>query len=106
MWNELHGLDRAALQDETADLYVAGHHHNAAVKQLELPDGTWTTLMRVRGYKWMDDHSHRFGFNQKRQGASGVTVFNPQATSPTERIMPFLDPEHGADYLTWLRQRG
>jgi hypothetical protein len=105
MWNELHGQDRSSLVDETAHLYIAGHHHTWALKQKELPDGVVTLLARARGYKWIDDHAERHGFHSQGHGASIVTIFDPLAKSPVQAVRGFADVEEGAEFLTWLRKK-
>ena len=103
MWNELHAQVRAALMEEHADLFVAGHRHNSAHAQIELPTGQISTLLRVKGYKGQDSFAQRHNYAPRQHGAAVVTVINPQANSPTGRIMVFPDVAQGAEYLTWLR---
>lgn len=105
IWNELHGQERASLLDETAHLFIAGHHHNWGIKQKELPDGIVTTLVRARGYKWLDDFATHHGFHNYQCGASICVVFDPLAKSPAGLVRAFADAEEGADYLTWKRKR-
>jgi hypothetical protein len=105
IWNELHGQERASMIDETADLFIAGHHHDWGIKQKELPDGIVTTLVRARGYKWIDQYATHHGFVSKQCGASIVTVLDPLAKSPVGRVRAFADVEEGAEFLTWLRNR-
>jgi hypothetical protein len=104
-WNELHGQERASVFDEPAHLYIAGHHHVAALKQKEMPDGTVATLARARGYKWLDEHAEHHGFHQKQGGASIVTVIDPAATTPWGLVRAFADTAEGAEYLTWKRKK-
>lgn len=104
MWNELHGQERAAVFEEDADLFIAGHHHNWAYKVKELIDGRVVTLARVRGYKFIDSHADRWQFPSQQQGASGVTIFDPITDSPTERIRFYADVAAGCRKLTYLRE--
>lgn len=101
-WNELHGQERAAVFDEPADLYVAGHRHDWAHKTKELPGGRVCTLVRCRGYKWLDDHAHRLGFGSQHYGASMVTIINPEAPG-CELIKVYADVEEGAKALERMR---
>jgi len=105
MWNPLHGQIRAATMDEQADLYIAGHRHEWALAQRELPGGRVVNLARCRGYKYLDEYAHRGNFHVQQSGASIVTIFNPVAGSPIGRVQMFADVEAGADYLTWLRNK-
>ena len=105
IYNRLHGQKRAALWNENADIYVAGHHHNWAMTQEELDDGRVVCLARARGYKWTDDFTVRHGFHDNVQGASIMFVIDASEESLTKRIKPFSDLEEGAEYLTWKRSR-
>ena len=105
IYNRLHGQKRAALWNENADIYVAGHHHNSAITQEELDDGRYVTLARARGYKWIDDHAKVHGFRDNLHGASIMFVIDPKATNPVGLIHPFADIEEGADYLNWKRSQ-
>lgn len=104
LWNELHAQDRASLHDEHADLFIAGHRHDWALKQKELPTGRIATLARARGYKFIDSHADRFGFTHKTNGASIVTVLDPKPRSGCELVRAFADVEEGAEYLAWKRR--
>jgi hypothetical protein len=103
MWNEMHGQERASMIDEPADFYIAGHRHTWGLRVKELADGRVVTLARARGYKWIDDHAVHHGFHQSQNGASILTVLDPTAKSPVERVRAFADAEEGAEYLTWKR---
>lgn len=104
LWNELHGQERAAYFEEDADIFVAGHRHNWAMKTKELIDGRIVNLVRCRGYKFLDSFAHRWQFPQQQQGASMVTILDPITDSPTERVRVFADTRAAADYLTYLRR--
>jgi hypothetical protein len=104
-WNELHGQTRAAMLDEEADLYIAGHHHTWGLAVKELPGGRVATLARARGYKWLDDHAIHGGFTIQQNGAAILTVLDPAARSPVEVVRAFADAEEGAEYLAWKRAR-
>ena len=105
IYNRLHGQKRAALWNENADIYVAGHHHNWAMTQEELDDGRVVCLARARGYKWVDEFADRHGLAHNVQGASIMFVIDSSEEAPTRRIKPFADLEEGAEYLTWKRSR-
>ena len=67
--------------------------------EMERPDNSIAKLLRVRGYKWIDDHSERHGFKQSHKGSSVMVVLDPFARKSTL----FSDLEEGCDYLTWRR---
>jgi len=103
IYNRLHGQKRAALWDEDADIYVAGHHHTWAVTLEELDDGRVVTLCRVRGYKWLDEFATTHGFAHQKFGATILFVINPLEENPVSKVMTFADLKLGAEYLTWIR---
>lgn len=105
MWNELHGQTRAAVMDEHADLYIAGHKHTWALAHRELAAGRVVWLARARGYKYIDDHSVRGGYVQQNHGASIVQVIDPQDPNPVTRQVLFADVERGLEYLKFLRAK-
>jgi len=105
LWNELHSLDRVALHDEYAHLYIAGHRHLCGTKQRELPGGLMTTLVRTRGYKFIDQYHDRVQFPHHTYGASVVTVFDPTPRSACDIVHAFLNVEEGADFLTYKRKK-
>tara|TARA_R100001594_G_scaffold27360_4_gene52145 strand:- start:8744 stop:9808 length:1065 start_codon:yes stop_codon:yes gene_type:complete len=102
MWNEIHSLDRAAVMDEHADFFVAGHRHDWATKQKELPDGKIATLLRVRGYKFIDDYAARLGYASKSHGASIMIILDPR-----EGVFhpPYADLDRGVEFLKYLRSQ-
>ena len=105
IYNPLHGQKRAALWDEDADVYVAGHHHNWSLNQEELQDGRVVWMGRARGYKYIDDYAKIHGFRNHEYGATILFVIDPKADKPTTRIQAFADLEEGAEYLKWKRSR-
>jgi len=106
MWNTGHGMQKAAHMKEAADLYIAGHTHNWALHQEESASRDFTYWWaRARGYKFIDDHADRLGYQPQKEGASILAVFNPNTQSMAGRLQCFSDAEVGADYLKWLRSR-
>jgi len=103
-YNDLHGQTKAAMMDEEADLYIAGHHHNWGIAYKELSGGRVSVLARCRGYKWIDEYAVHNGFNQQQNGAAILTLINPAAKTAASTIMAFADVEEGADYLRYLRR--
>jgi len=89
MWNDLHALGRAARESgsDLADIYVAGHRHLWSHKKEEMNDGRVITLIRARGYKWIDHFAHRHQFAHKRVGATVMTIINPKAESPDGLVL-------------------
>ena len=105
-FHELHGQIRAAIDEGyEADLYMAGHHHNWAILEREGPRGNPVLYARCRGYKFHDSYTDHLGYRDLQAGCSVVTVMDPRAASPIERMRVFKSTGEGADYLTWLRSR-
>lgn len=105
IWNNLHGLERAAQMQDWAHLYVAGHHHDTGLRQGENPHRQFCYwLMRVRGYKFMDEYAELHGFGEHQFGASGLVVVDPSADKPNA-VQCFLDPFEGVEFLNWKRSR-
>lgn len=102
-WNPLHAQRKAALFNSGCDLYIAGHRHNWALAQFE-EQGRIIHLARARGYKHIDHYALVRGFPEQDLGQGLLFVIDPLAP-PVRRCHPFVDPEEGADFLTWLRNR-
>lgn len=106
MWNPLHGQTRAAHMDEIADVYVAGHHHTWALSTQEMADGRITHYARARGYKFIDEHAHRHGFNEQQYGASIMFVVRPKHHGNAIKfIRSFADIEDGCEYLKIVQKK-
>jgi hypothetical protein len=105
IWNNMHGLERAAQMQDWAHLYVAGHHHDSGYRQGENPHrGFVYNLLRVRGYKFIDEYADVHGFGSHAYGASGVAVIDPDGDK-LNAVTCFLDPHEGADFLAWKRRK-
>jgi len=103
-FNPTHGQKKAALWDEDADIYVAGHRHLWALSHEELDDGRVVHFGRARGYKWIDKYAVRHQFYQQKYGATILFVIDPLAETPVSRIHSFVDLEEGAKFLAWKRE--
>lgn len=105
IWNNLHGLERAAQMNDWAHLYVAGHHHDCGLRQGENADRRFVyNLMRVRGFKFFDDYATVNGFGEYQHGASGVAIIDPDG-SKLNAVTCFMDPFEAADFLAFKRLR-
>lgn len=102
-WNPLHGPLKASKMGTEADIYVCGHKHNWGVFSYENADrGIVQHVIRVRGFKFLDDYARRLGIVEQQGGCSILTIFDPS----TRRVYAFEDVETGARFLTWLRSGG
>lgn len=105
IWNNMHGLERAAQMQDWAHLYVAGHHHDSGYRQGENPFRRFVyNLLRVRGYKYDDSYADHHGFGEYQHGAAAVAVIDPDG-SKLNAVTCFLDPFEGADFLEWKRRK-
>jgi hypothetical protein len=103
-FNPLHALAKRALEDGQDDLYVAGHRHNAA-------DGGWENgfrdkhykMLRLRGYKRVDEFAYSKGFSEQTEGASGVAVIDPFAATMSGRIRLYQSIPEGIEHVNYLR---
>jgi hypothetical protein len=105
IYNELHGLKRAAMMDEEADIYAAFHIHTFATGEVEFPGGRRALMIRARGYKDSDDYALKGQFTEQRDGRSVVTIVTPR-NGMRPKCRAFDDVEEGADFLTFLRRKG
>ena len=105
IWNNLHGLERAAQMQDWAHLYVAGHHHDSGLRQGENTFRHFVyNLMRVRGYKYMDHYADVHGFGEHEYGAAGVAIVDPDADN-LNKVTCFLDPFEAVEFLKFKRAR-
>lgn len=61
-------------------------------------------LLRVRGYKFIDEYADVHGFGNHAYGAAGVAVVDPDGDK-LNAVTCFLDPHEGVDFLAWKRRR-
>lgn len=102
IYNVMHGPMREGLMGEDADVYVCGDKHVAGKFEWENPaKRKLQNFVRVRGYKFFDDHTRHLGFKEQAGGCSAVTIFDPRDRS----VETFLDLAKGVEFLTMLRQR-
>jgi hypothetical protein len=106
IYNPLHGNMKRALEDGWADLYVAGHRHNAAIGGAENAfRGRHYKFLRVKGYKDADSYAHRGGYQQQREGHSGVVVVDPTSETMEGRQRLCYDFSEAAEVLAMLKRR-
>jgi len=101
-WNPMHGPMKMGQMGDDADLYVAGHKHNAGYFFFENAYRQhWQHFLRVRGYKFLDDYARRNQFPEQYEGCGAVTIFDPGR----QQISVYMDTEEGADVLRFKRGR-
>jgi hypothetical protein len=103
--NQLHSNQRREMVEE-AHIYASGHKHDWQISQGENGyRGTCYTLLRARGYKFLDQYAENLGYPIQQQAATVCCVVDPQSKSPASFVKPFADLEEGAEFLTWKRSR-
>lgn len=109
IYNPNHGPMRMALEDGTADTYVAGHKHNPG--ETKFPNGwrqkTYQTV-RVRGYKERDSYSEgrpQFAHLSFTEGRSALLVVNPLSETHDGRQRVFMDLGEGVEFCEMLKRR-
>ena len=107
LFHPLHGSIRQVLEAGQAQLYISGHTQEYGTMKIEMPKrGTVHCLGKARGYKHFDMHALLHGFGEHQEGASLVSIHDPNAKTQSGFVNLFDDVETAADYLTFLRERG
>jgi hypothetical protein len=98
---------KAAMLGTRDHIYVAGHKHESAYSVLKDPiNGITMHLLKVASYKVYDRFAKEKGFRDNALSPCAVTTINPLLPpSHPDMIKVFWEPEEGAEYLTWLRNR-
>ncbi len=106
-WSTVHGPTKAAMLGWRDHLLICGDHHTSGYTIVKCPaSGLISHIIRVAGYKNIDDYAEQHGLPDQAAFSACITVIDPsKADSDVSRITVFLDVETGADYLTWLRKK-
>jgi hypothetical protein len=106
-WNPAHGVMKALMMGVRDHLAVAGHKHISAHSVLKDPDSEITMHgVRVASYKRHDRYALEKGLRDQTLSPCALTTIDPRLppTHP-DLIKLWWDPEEGADFLTWTRNR-
>lgn len=105
-FNGLHGLVKETLFGHRDHLIVAGHRHFGADAGEVMPDGVVAQLVRVSGYKVVDDYAKAGGFKRKPTHPAALVIIDP-SVAETERNHIWCAPtvEEGIEYLDWKRAK-
>ena len=63
------------------------------------------TLLRARGYKYIDQYAENLGYPSQQFAATVCAVIEPKADSPARFVKCFADLAEGAEFLTWKLSR-
>lgn len=105
-WNPVHGPAKAAQMGWRDHILIAGHLHISGYNLLKDPStGLISHAIRVASYKTHDRYADQLGLPDQNISECVVTVIDPDATDERRLVTVFMDPEEGADYLTFKRRR-
>jgi hypothetical protein len=104
-FNGLHGLVKETLWGHRDHIIAAGHRHFGEDGAQVTPEGV-TQMVRVSGYKAVDDYAKQGQFSDKRIHPSALIIIDPSRPD-TCRSRTWCAPtvEEGAEYLDWLRAK-
>jgi hypothetical protein len=86
---------------------ISGHRHISGYNVLRDPSsGLISHALRVGSYKTFDRYAEERGLPNQTFTVCPVTIIDPEAADDSARcVTVFLDPEAGADYLTFKRKQ-
>jgi hypothetical protein len=107
IYNDSHGLLRAALFGHRDHVKCAGHRHISSYQLVpDSESGIAMHMVRVAGYKQIDDYATEGGYLKRSLGPAVTLVIDPRLPNDhPDFIKPFWDTREGAAYLTFLRKR-
>ena len=105
IYNPTHPMRRELAFGLRDHILLAGHRHTDAYSMIAHNGDPYVShLLRVSGYKMVDDYAEQNRFIEMRFAPSVTLIIDPTA-SPADKVKPFWDTQAGADYLTWLRKK-
>lgn len=106
-WNPTHGVMKAIQMGLRDHIAICGHKHVSGYGVLKDPETKAIChAIQVGSYKTFDRYARERGFRDQMLGPSCLTTINPALpdTHP-DAIKLFWEPEEGAEYLSFLRER-
>lgn len=107
MWNEVHGIKRAARMGQRENILLGGDLHVSGDTIEKNPmNGELTFGYQVASFKLIDDYADDKGFLDRHISPAVALVIDPRkpTTSP-ERVKHFYEPEEAVAYLAFLRRK-
>lgn len=106
-YNAAHGAMKAAKFGWRDHVLTCGHLHISGYGLEKDPSsGLVTHCIRIASYKTLDRYAVERGLPDQNIFVCPVTIIDPQYNDNDVRLVTtILDPEEGADYLTWKRQK-
>jgi hypothetical protein len=107
MWNEVHGIKRAARMGQRADLMLGGDLHiSGDAKEKDPLSGAISHCYQVASFKLVDDYADDKGFDDRHVSPAVALLIDPRKpTTNADRIKPYFDPDEAADVLRYVRRR-
>lgn len=105
-WNAAHGVGKAVQMGWRDHILTCGHKHTSGLMHLKCPaTGLLSWALRVGSYKIFDRYAEERGLPDQSAFRCPVTIIDPRYEDNDPRLISiFLDPEQGAEYLSFLRR--
>jgi hypothetical protein len=106
-WNTAHGPSKAAQMGWRDHILTCGHTHVSGYQVVRDPSTRLIShALRVGSYKTYDRYADELGLPDQNIFVCPVTIIDPRWAEDDPRFITVLfDPEHAADYLTFLRKK-
>jgi len=104
MWNEAHGVGKAAMLGPEDEIFVNGHTHVSGYCLKKRPSGIVSHCIQLASYKVHDRYAKELGLPDARVSSAVLTIIKPEADRLTDRVQVFHDVQAGVDYLNFLRK--
>lgn len=107
MWNEVHGLKRAARMGVRDTILLGGHTHvSGEALEKDPMTGKLTFCFQVASFKTEDDFADTIGFLDRHISPAVALVIDPRrGDADPELVKAFHEPEPASDYLAFLRRK-
>jgi UDP-2,3-diacylglucosamine pyrophosphatase LpxH len=102
-WSPSFGPAKKAQLHQWADIYIAGHIHDAAYQHGFHPDGRMWHAVRMASYKKVDEYVEQLDLEPSPGYECPVCIIDPHATSDLNLIRWEWDPFEAAQRLKWMR---
>jgi hypothetical protein len=107
MWNEVHGMKRAARMGVRDTVLLGGHTHISGESIEKCPlTKRLTWCVQVASFKSIDDYADDLGLSDRSNSPAVFLVIDPRRSDlDPELVKVFHDPEAGRAYLDFLRSQ-
>lgn len=102
-WSPSHGPAKKAQTHQWADIYIAGHIHDAAYQHGFHADGRMWHAVRMASYKKLDEYVEQLDLEPSPGYECPVCIIDPEATSDVNLVRWEWDPFEAAKRLKWMR---